>query len=416
MAVFDRSFTGNQPLILAQKMMFEAQQHHFWGRFAKFNTPDGKAVNPNGKGPAALSNSPIVMQRELQRQEGDFIQIPMHRLLTQSPTYGLTQMQDREERQKVNHARVAIDIIRHAVEPQEGIMSRQTTKDYRLLENAKPALQRHYAEVCNYEGASWAFYNGYSKNVLDSARFTSNTQNIAANSHPNLFVAGQGQVSGTPGSSAYEVNIGTAISAMASSDVLDTNLLQALSADEKIRYIRPLMMKGGNPYRILVVHPYQLFNLKNDSNFREVTSRADAQAFAKENPLLTGCHFFWDGWAIFDGSQAVFPASVNGSTGKVQWGYNGGTISSMTDYRDYSASNIFGAFVLGDNAMFKAIGQNMEFKKRMADYDEIIGIAYRTVEGYARGDFWNEDDGTRGATLINEGSALLLTYAAKPTL
>ncbi|MCB0302842.1 MAG: DUF4043 family protein [Calditrichaeota bacterium] len=415
MAVLDRSFTGNQPVILAQKMMFQAQQYHFWGRFAKFNTPDGKAVNPNGNTmPRAVENSPVVIQRELQRKMGDFIQVPMHRLLTQSATYGLTQMKDREERQKINHARVAIDIVRHAVEPQEGIMSTQTSKDYNLIQNARPALMRHYAETCNYEGASWAFYNGYSKNVLDSSRFTGNSQNISANSHPNCYAAGQGKVGETPGSAAYETAIGTAISAMGSSDVLDTNLLQALSADETIRFIRPLMSKDGNPYRILVVHPYQLYNLKNDSNFREVTSRADAQAFAKENPLLTGCKFFWDGWAIFDGAQAVFPAAV--SSGDVVWGPNAGTITDLTTFRSYSSNNIFGAMVLGDNALFKAIGQNMEFKKRMADYDEIVGIAYRVVEGYSRGDFWNEDDGTRGASLVNEGSAVVLTYAAKPTL
>lgn len=413
MAVFDRSFTGNQPVILAQKMMFEAQQHHFWGRFGKFNTPDGKAVDPNGKTlPKAVSNAPIVIQRELQRKMGDFLQVPMHRLLVNLPKYGLDQMKDNEERQKINHARVAVDIIRHAVEPQEGIMSTQTSKDYNLIQNARSALMLHYSAVSNYESASWAMYNGYSRNVLNSARFTGNSQNISANSHPNCYAAGQGKVSGTPGSAAYETNIGTAVSAIGASDVLDTNLLQALSADENIRYIRPLMMKDGNPYRILVVHPYQLHNLKNDSNFREVTSRADAQAFAKENPLLTGCKFFWDGWAIFDGSQAVFPASVSG--GNVVWGPS--TVSDMTSYRDYSSYNVFGALVLGDNALFKAIGQNMEFKKRMADYDEIIGIAYRIVEGYSRGDFWNEDDGTRGASLVNEGGAVVLTYAAKPVL
>ena len=66
--------------------------------------------------------------------------------------------------------------------------------------------------------------------------------------------------------------------------------------------------------------------------------------------------------------------------------------------------------------MFKATGQPMEFKKRVDDYDEIMGIAYRTVEGYSRADYWNEDDGTRGQYLKNDGSALLITYAEAPSL
>jgi len=416
MAVFERNFTGNVPRILAQKMMFEAQQHHFWGRFGKFNTPDKKAVNPNkGIESRAISNAPIVIHRELQRQMGDEIKVPMHRLLTQSATYGLQQMKDREERQKINHASVYIDIIRHAVEPQEGILSTQTTKDYRLIRNASPALQRHYAETCNYEMASWALYKGYSKNILDSERFSGNA-NVVEYSHPHIFTAGGGKVSygvsDYPGTSAYETAVGTDITAVGSTDIFDTALLQALSADETIRYIRPLYMKDGNPYRIIVVHPYQLYNLKNDSNFREVTSRADAQAFAKENPLLTGCKYFWDGWAIFDGSNAVFP--VNVVSGDPVWGPNNGAPTSLESYRSYATETKFGAFVIGDNALFKALGQTMQFKRRQDDYDEIIGIAYRCVEGYSRGDFKNLDDGTAGAKWVNEGSAIVVTYGAKP--
>ena len=416
MALFDRSFSGNQAVILARKMMYESQQYHLWGKWSKFNTPDAKSVNPN-KGTIAtqVSNAPVVVHKELQKKQGDRLEVPMLRLLTQSPTFGLDQLKDREERQQINHASCYVDIVRHAVEPQEGIMSRQTTKDYRLIEVAKPQLSRHYAEVSNYMLASHALYNGYSKNVLDSARYA-NDANVSANSHPHIFIAGNGKVgygvADYPGTSAYETAIGTAVTGVGASDVFDTNLLQALSADETVRYIRPLLMKDGNPFRIMVVHPYQLDSLKADSNFREVTSRAAAQEFAKKNPLLTGCQFFWDGWAIFDGGQAVFPVSVSG--GDPVWGPS--TVANLTSYQSYASYDKFGAMIVGDNALFRGIANMMEFKRRVDDYDEIKGVAYRTVEGYSRGDFWNEDDGTRGQYLVNEGSAIVVTAAAKPTL
>ena len=97
------------------------------------------------------------------------------------------------------------------------------------------------------------------------------------------------------------------------------------------------------------------------------------------------------------------------------WGVSGiATITNLDDYENYASETKFGAIVLGSNAMFKAIADNMEFKRRRDDYDEIIGIAYRAIEGYARGDAWNRDDGDTGEFVINDNSAIAVTYAATP--
>lgn len=412
MAIHDRDFTGNLPKMLAAKLKFEALKMHFWGKWAVFNAP-GDRVTVDKNNVPVTKQSPIVMQHELEKSQGDRLMIPVMRNLVNLPTVGMDQLKGHEELQKMNFAQVPIDIVRHAVKPQEGIMSTQTSKDYGLLTNAKPQLLRHYAEVEEYLGATYAFYYGYSWNVLNSSRWTGNSVNVSANSHPHVFVAGHGKVSSTgvyPGTAGYETIIGTAITAMDDTNVFDTNFLSGLKASQDIAYIDPLISKDGNQFRLIVAHPYQIATLEADTKFTSISATANAIQMAKDNPMLTGVKYFWAGFAIFSSDTAVWPVTVSG--GDPVWGPS--TITNMTSFKTYSTYTKFAAIILGNNALFKAMGQKHQFKKRVDDYDEIIGIAMRAVEGYSRGDFFNEDDGTRGDALINHGSAVLVTYADAP--
>lgn len=412
-AIYSHSFSGNHPKALARKMMFESLKRFFWGKFAKFNTPDGKPVKP-GTEPNTIS-SPIVMQNELQRMGGDILEIPIHRNLSNLPTVGNDQMEGHEEEPKVNFAKVPIDIMRHAEKPQDGSMSTQRNKELRLLENTRPALLRHYARAEEYLGASYALYKGYSYNILQGGNFSSDSYiGSSYTDHPHIYAAGDGKVSysgGYPGTSGYQTAVGTAISGLGASDVFDTGFLQALKADPQIQRITPIIMNDGNALRLIVAHPWQIASLEADSNFQSTINSAMAQQYAKNNPLLVGCKYIYAGFAIFESDTAVWPVSQ--SAGIPVYGYS--SLSSLNTFEDYSSYTAFGAFVLGDNALFKAIGSGMEFKKREADYGELIGIAYRIIQGYARGDYWNRDDGTTGQYINNDGSALLLTYAAAPS-
>lgn len=165
--IFDYNWTGNKVLHLAHRLLMRVSQYHFWGRFAKFNTPGGKPVDPNkGRYPSTMSGTPIVMQRELNKNGGDKLEIPMFRELIKLPTYALNQLKGREEKQKVNHADVLLEILRHAVQPQDGSMSIQRAKKMKLIERSYPMLRQHYANVENSVQCSTAFYKGYSQNLM----------------------------------------------------------------------------------------------------------------------------------------------------------------------------------------------------------------------------------------------------------
>jgi len=413
MGVYDRSFTGNKEVYLAQKLMFAAQKLMFWGKWMQFTTPDGRVVDPNRLTPA-VSNAPLVVHRELEKKQGDKIQVPMIRNLVNIPKYGDTQLSGQEEETKMNHCDVYLDMVRHANKVQDGSMMKQTTKDIDIAKRAKPLLERHYAEVSNFLQVPYAFYKGFSSNILGSNRFSSV---VSTKSHPHIFVAGSGKVTyGTadyPGTANYEAAVATAIDGVGPTHVFDTELLTGLRNEDQIRMIPYLYTEEGMQYRIIVAHHYQLASLIKDPDFRSVMNAAlgGAEKLAKKNPYLVGCKYLWEDWAIFDGGNGVFPVSTSSSLPV----YGPTTVSDLTSFQDYSSYDKFAAIVIGDNAMAKATGSGMEFISEERDYREIVGIGYRILEGWARPDYWNRDDGTLGATIKNDTSAIVITSAAKPT-
>jgi len=417
-AIFERSFSGNYPVVLARQMQFQAIKTMLWGKWAKFNTPGSVPVKP-GNDPMPV-DSPVVIHYELSRRAGDLIEIPMHRNLVKLPRIGKEQMAGHEEEPKVNFLQLPVELTRHAETPQDTTISTQVAKDLRLLDNTKPALQRHYARMMNYLLCSFSIYNGYSWNVLASARWSGDSK-IAKASHPHVYMSGRGKVSyttyGYPGNTAYENGIATELDLLGAGDVFDTNFLTGLKADPSIQKIPPIIMKDGNSLRLIIAHPWQIASLEADAAFREVTAAAMAQSYAKNNPYLVGAKYIWGGFAIFENDTAVFQVSTASSL--PVWGPSSVQLSSITgnldSFESYGSATKFGAIVLGSNALGLALADRMGFKKRVDDYDELIGIAYRQIVGGGRADFWNREDGSTGQHLVNESSAVCVTREVAPS-
>ena len=415
-ALFTRSFSGNYPLVLARQMQFESIKTMFWGKFVQFTT-EGMVPVKRGNDPKPV-DSPIVMQNQLNGKAGEMIEIPIHRNLVNLPRIGSQQMEGHEEEPKVNFAQVPVELTRHAEKPRETTIQEQVTRDLQLLKNTEPALRRHYLRVLNYLLCSYSLYYGYSWNVLASDRWSGDSK-VSANSHPHTFVAGRGKVGysgGYPGTSGYESSIATELASMSNSDIFDTDFLGALKTDPAIMKIKPIILKDGNECRLIIAHPWQIRTLENDEYFQRQAAHAWAQSEAKNNPMLFGAKYIWAGFAIYESDTAVFPVRV--SSGVPQYGPSDVQHSSpsgdLNSFESYSSENRFGAIILGSNAIHMATVGRLEFKKRLSDYDELIGIAYRNILGAARADYWNREDGSTGRYIINESSAIAITWAQAP--
>lgn len=408
---YGHAFSGNFPKVMFRKAWLQSIKSGFWGRFGKFSTPYEKPV-AKGNMPNPV-NSPVVFQHELEKAGGDMLEIPCLRNLNDIPRLGNEQMKDHEERMKVNFVHIPIELWRHGALPVDGSMSKRRN-EVDLVKWAKPSLQNHYVRTNDYLGASYAMYYGYSYNTITSGAFSAETYHGQSTLHPHIFCAGSGKVSydgDYPGNSGYESDVAEAVAALGASDVFDTKFLDSLKAEDVVERINPIVMHDGNEMRLIVVHPYQIYTLTQDTKFRELVSRTMAQDYAKNNPLLVGCKYIYEGFAIFVNPVSVFQVSSDGTTAT----FGPSTVTNLDSFESYSSATAFAAMLLGDNALFKGTGEQYEYRKRTDDYGEVEGIIWRAVEGWSRGDFWNRDDGDTGQYLINEGSAILITQASKPS-
>lgn len=408
--VFERSFTGNQPLILAQEMKFAGLYQTPWARWTSIMMPDGEVKSLTGL--PTTFDSPILMKHELEKEMGDNIRVPLHRDLVALPKHGVQQLEGFEEKPRINHMDVAINTIRTAEKTKEGKIMTQRTKDYALAQRARPALQRHWSRTASTLMWSYAMYNRFSWNILDDTDFDADTT-IEAVSHPHIFMAGQGKVSytsGFPSSDNYETAVGTAIDAMdPASHVLNFALLQQLKAHPIILKIEPITDAFGNDLRLLLVNPRSLITLENDPVFRDLALKPYAGSGvggSADNPALFGAKYCVEGFAIFPFHTAVFEISTSAG----QPVYGPATITDLDSFESHT-QDIFGNIILGKGALYGAMGDNMVFIEANRDYMHVHGIAYDIMTGAARADFVNYDDGTQGGELINESSALVFCGA-----
>jgi hypothetical protein len=415
--LFSIDFSANKPLIQAKRAMFEAFSYMFWGKWMKWTTPDKAPITPNGAMKAGtVDNSPIVAQREFMNQSNPVNEmwIPTFRDLVglgQTARESLTGM---EEERKINFAKVRIEQIRHGEVVKQGKFEAHLLAKYGIPESSRMALTRQFQRRTNFLEIPTAIYKGISYNVLSGGRYV-NDATVKTVSHPNFYVVGSGRVSQAaaayPGTAAYETNVAAAVAGLTPAHVLSAAFLAALNADDNIRRIPYLYTKEGKPFRVLVVHPYGMASLRNDPDLKSLFNNVFVANLAKENPMLTGAELYYEGWAVFDGGNAIWPLSSDGSA--ITYGP---TVTNLDSFNSYAGETAFGALVLGDNALFHGLAWDMEWTGEKRDHGQIESIGYTIGNGFARNDSYNLDDGAAGQYLINHGSAVVAHYGAVPTL
>lgn len=419
---FSHDFSANYPKVKAAGIntMFEVMNHMFWGKWMKqYTTPDKAAVRPSGTlKPSAVVNSPFVMHRELEKMAGDSIKVPMFRQLKNISKKGDEQLFNRTEERKINHARVWINTMRHGEKIRKGHLSTQIMKDYGIPKTARAALTMQLARQMNFLEIPYAFYKAYNFSVLTDTTTFSGDSAVATHSHPHFYTAGAGKVSysgGYPGNSGYETAVDTAIGAIGATHVLSGGLLRDLNAEDQIMRIPYLMTKDGTPFRMLVVEPYGMRQLREDADIKAMNRAGFVDGMIMRNPELTGMELFYEGWAIFNGGHAVYPIKSNSGTPLYGPTATADTFTNLDDFNSYASYSTFGAMIIGDNAIAQATGWDLKWTGEMWDHQMVEELGYNIGLGFARNDFWNQDDGSTGQYVKNDTSAILGYYAAAPT-
>ncbi len=299
------------PEVWAKELLVDAEKMMFWKDY------EG----------AQGSGMPIIRKDELTKQPGDTVRIITMSHLTGAGITGDTaNLTDNEEALSIGEVVLTLAIKAHAV---------KYTKyaDKQAVFNVRQAAQGRLAY--------WL------ADKLDQSMFIV----LSTSATYNLY-----------GGTA------TADAGLTTADVFNTTAIRKIKAKLRENKALPIKVEDGNEYYIIVIHPFDEFNLKADSTWQQAQREANLRGLT--NPIFTGALGVYDG-CIIRVSHNVPNGNVN-STAGVDAGIGAG------------AANVSHVIAFGGEAGARAYGQYPTWLEETKDYGRKLGIGTDVVFKDAR--------------------------------
>lgn len=161
----------------------------------------------------------------------------------------------------------------------------------------------------------------------------------------------------------------TSTASLTASDTVTWNLLVSLQATAKRKRIKPVR-QGGRDYYVVVLSTEQCRDLKKDSTYQTIVSRAGPRG--DSNPLFRGATAVVEGLIIYDHQKVP---NTFGLASSSKWG-SGGTVDGAQ------------ALLLGAQAMgFATIGNVEMAESDNTDYGNRPGMSVGRVIGMLKPQF-----------------------------
>ena len=352
----------------------------------------------------------ILEKRQLVQEGGDQIIVPLLRKLTNEGTSGDLQIKGKEEAQSERFVKVGINQKRHAVKVMRGA-SGQRVKKFNFMARMQPQLSDWWGEEMDFD-IFQSILEGGSRHIRDTVAngglnfdFGGGANTVVSN--PFVYEAGSGGAGGGlvafgASASAYETNVGTAVTAVGSADIMALFLLDNLLTEAHNQRLRPIKIKGENLY-VVILHPNQFDQLSAAGSVFQQIQR-DAGVRGDENPIFTGAKGFYKGCIIH-----VHPyiPGVTTSGGKPVYG-------TTTPHTALDTNTVKCAILLGGGAILKGIGEPLHFETEEEDYMNVKGVAAAINYGSRRPDWTSDEVGATRARPVNPSSFVLLTNSPTP--
>jgi hypothetical protein len=406
------------PNILAELMQREQWWDSKFGRWVAPNfIQNGGGMEEVGSiGPDApkWTGAPIELHEEFIKLGHTALDIPVQTQLTERPIFGDKALKGTAERARIVFRSVPVNYTRKAYAPPTG-MSYQVVKKYAddLVFSADKQLRtfwRHY-HPGNFILTMLA---GASLDLIAPA--DEGGRAVPLHSHPNFFVAGQGQVSFTgnsytnlPFTDAYEADVATALAGLNSiGGPMTVALIENMAVVAPRKSINRIVTQKGFDFYPLWMSDAQWKQLQRDPEFREMFKQMPP-GFSGE-PLATGCVAFIAGCAIYTDlnlfGARIHDTDPNVPVNTVRYGIQpeledlqkGYTIGNWVPNLD--TSNLKIAMLLGQGAMSVGVGERMVFTELIDDHEFVKEIGVRTIQSVVRSDILDFD----GLTGLAAGS------------
>jgi len=300
------------PELWSAKLYVEAQREMFW---STFEGPEG-------------SGMPVIRKDDLTKDAGDVIHIQSLKNLTGSGVTGESTLEGNEEQISMTQTDLSIEWLRHAV-----AISKRSKKrinfDF-VIQAAQPLLSKMIAKT------------------MDDAIFTE-------------FETA---------TTALWASDATSTATLDASDTLSTTTLDRLKTYLDDNLAMPLSTGNGQNYYGLVIHPYDAYNLRQDSTWSQ--AQRDANIRGETNPLFTGAMGVYNGVIIY---------------------VNKGVSNSANNSK---------CIAFGGESIFRGYGEMPSFVSQLHDYGFEIGVGMEAIYGQQLND------------AVNTNFAILETYATNP--
>jgi len=346
----------------------------------------GKDKGGEGSLDDQMSNFPIVEKTQLGKDSGDRITMSLVRQLATSTFYnegvtGNTQLVDSETAMSFYNTQVYVSHWRDAT----AILGKQTLQrsPFQLKKVAKGLLANEIAKFLD-EGLFFAFYSGYSPNVVREIGTSTLLEKLPLN---NVYGKNRSAYSG----------LGTA-------DVVDTELLEILSTVAIENNINPIKYEGSETH-LFVIHPRGFKTLRADSLYQD--ANIHALPSNKENPMFSRAKGRWGGIYVTEHNSIATGANY-GSLTVTSDAISVAAATAPTDIGNNTDVRM--NLLIGANSIARAVAlpEYMETRKE-DDYGNIIAFGGGLIYGDRRADY-QIDDGT-GATFANQSSICVYSYS-----
>lgn len=315
------------PEVWAKELLVNAEKMMFW--------KDYEGMQGSGM--------PVIRKDELTKVPGDTVRITTMSHLTGAGQTGDTAtLTDNEEALSIGTVTLTLAIKAHAV---------KYTKyaDQQAVFNIRQAAQGRLAY--------WL------ADKLDQSLFITAT----ASHTYNLY----------GGTATADAGLGTA-------DVFNTTAIRKIKAKLRENKALPIKVEDGNEYYVIVIHPFDEYNLKADSVWSQAQREANLRGLT--NPIFSGALGVYDG-CIIRVSHNTPNGSVNATTG-ADGGIGTGTAS------------VSWVLAFGGEALARAYGQYPSWLEETKDYGRKLGIGTDVV--------WDD------ARAVEKNSLVGHYYAANP--
>lgn len=323
------------------------------------------------------SNSIIQQKDEAKKSAGDKVTFGLRRQLTGDGVSEGTLLEGNEEALSTYSDAVMINELAHAVR----VKNVNTIDDQRVLfnmrEEARDGLVDWYADrisqvalthLCGYTGAKMTF-EGTQVTLKDVHKGFNNP--IAPSAKRWLIAKGRADENALTNADVFNLSL------------IDKAVERAKLANPKIR---PVRVNGENVY-VMYLHPTQVTSLR--------TNTEDGQWLDIQKAAYTGTR---GKNPIFDGSLGMYNGVILREAEHVTAGVGAANAEIPTVRR---------AVLLGAQAGVIAFGKNSatdkyKWEEETFDYKRELGVAVKTIIGFKKTVFDNEDF----------GSIVISTYAA----